>query len=123
MATQTQIDTDQFYVLHDAVPTTIITIPLPDNSSAYVQFQGLAKRDNGITKTWNMAFVCKRATGNASIVGSLTNILPPMGDLLSALSWTITLDTDGDNVLIQAAGQTSANISWYLKVLGLVVQE
>ena len=123
MPTQTLIDTDQFYVLHDAVPTTIISIPLPENSSAYIQFQGIAKRSNGDTKAWNRAFVCKRATGDAVIVGSLTNIVAPLGDLLATLSWDIQLDTDGENVLIQAKGQTSADISWYLKVLGLTIQE
>ena|SRR5882672_1047244 len=123
MATQTLIDVDQFVVLHDGVLTHVISIPLPENSSAYIQFQGLAKRTNGDTKAWNRAFVCKRGTGDASIVGSLTNLIAPLGDLLATLAWDIQLDTDAENVLIQVKGQTSADIAWYLKVLGLTIQE
>lgn len=123
MAHQTLIDTDQFYVIHDAVPTTIITIPLPENSSAYLRFEGIAKSTSGNTKAWNRAFMCKRGTGNASIVGTLTNIIAPLGDLLATLTWEISLDTDGSNVLILIKGQTSVTTSWYLKVLGLTIQE
>lgn len=123
MATPTLIDLDRFWSVADAVPVTVISIPLPENSSAYIRFEGVAKATGGNTKAWNRVFMCKRGTGNASIVGSLTNIVAPLGDLLATLSWDIQLDTDGANVLIQVKGQTNVITSWYLKVLGLTIQE
>jgi hypothetical protein len=123
MSTPILIDEAVYYEVHDAVPTSALTIPLPEDSSALVQFQAVARRSsNGNTKSWNKIFSCKRASGDASIVGSLTNIIAPIGDL-GALTWDITIDTDGENVLVQVKGQTSASVSFYLKVVGLTIQD
>jgi len=123
MSTPILIDEAVYYEVHDAVPTSALTIPLPEDSSALVQFQAVARRSsNGNTRSWNKIFSCKRASGDASIVGSLTNIIAPIGDL-GALTWDITIDTDGENVLVQVKGQTSASVSFYLKVVGLTIQD
>lgn len=123
MSTQTLIDTDQFIILHDAVPTTIVSIPLPENSSAVIELKGLARRaSNGNTKSWFQAFTCRRGTGNATVIGVLNNLIDPIGDL-GAITWDISLVVDGDSVLVQCKGQTSADLSWYLKILGLTIQD
>jgi len=123
MSTPILIDEAVYYEVHDAVPTSALTIPLPEDSSALVQFQAVARRSsNGNTKSWNKIFSCKRASGDASIVGSLTNIIAPIGDL-GALTWDITIDTDGDELLVKCKGQASADTSWYVKLLGLTIED
>lgn len=120
----TLVDTDHFQVVYDAVPTTIVSIPLPENSSGTIRIEGLARRpSNGYTKSWSQSFVCKRGTGDAAIVGNLVNVIPVAGDLLSTLSWDIVLDVEDSNVLIQVKGQTSATVAFYLKILGLTIQD
>jgi len=123
MSTSALIDTDQFLVFHDAVPTTIIAVPLPENSSAVIEFKGLARRaSNGNTKSWFQSFTCRRGTGNATIIGVLQNLADPLGDI-GALTWDISLVVDGDSVLVQCKGQTNADIAWYLKILGLTISD
>lgn len=121
-ATPSILETEISSSSYDGVAFEIYTVEMPENSSAIINLQGLAKRTTGVTKSWNQSFVYKRGTGNASIVGTLANLFSPIGDL-GAITWTLEPDTDGGNVLIMIKGQTDATIFWYFKLRILTIQE
>lgn len=117
------IDAAILYQVYDSVPTTISTLTLPQNSSAVVDVRGVARRDgNGDTKSWFKSFTCKRETGDAVIMANPVNVTSPVGDL-GALTWNLTVTADEDNVLVQVTGQDDATVSFYVKLLGLSIQD
>lgn len=113
MASSALININGGITTYDAVPSTIVMLPV-DLQVMRVQVSTLAVRpSNNNVKTWSQLFLVERHNGGPSMTGSLLDLVAPIGTAITTTTWTVGVSITGNNVVIQVTGQASALINWY----------
>lgn len=106
----------------DATPVTILTAPMPPNTSATIFLEIVARNpSNGDSKCWMRAVPLKRTgTAAVAILGAQGDMLPTAADS-GASAWALSLATVGDSLSMQVAGAAATAVDWYARATGIVV--
>jgi len=90
--------------------TTIVTIPISDNSSVLIETSIVGKQTNGLGRSGYMcqALVYRTNSGNATIQNTVNTLLTRE----STASWNATIAVNGFNAIITVQGATGNNINW-----------
>jgi hypothetical protein len=97
----------------DGALATLMTITLADNTTAHIELRALARcASTGDSRCWFLMVCAKRMSGNTMLFEAPIEVAPTMGDM-GAISWTLTFDVGGTDLLLTAKGQTGRSIDWY----------
>ncbi len=102
----------------DAVPTTLLTLPLSPETTTVIRAQVLARRTSGIAgvaedgASYVIYGVFKMIAGVATLIGALASLLTAEDQA----GWDATLIVSGGRVLVQVTGAADNNITWNGKV-------
>lgn len=101
-----------------ATPQTILEIVAPRTGCMFLDIIAFARRSsNGDTKSWHLSATTKRDVGGAILLGGVLERVAPQGTVGSAL-WSITGDSNGDNMRLIVTGQAATTIDWSVVVDG-----
>ena len=94
----------------DATVTTLVTIPIPDDTVVWIEADVIARRTNAAdrAKYKRGALIYREAAGVAVIEGSIWTPLTIESDA----SWECTITVSGNNALVRITGAGGHDINW-----------
>lgn len=93
-------------------PTTILTIPIPNNSVSMIDVKVLFKSSSAYGVEHKEAYY-KNNSGTLTQISTTNEITPNTGDA-SLSSADLDFSVSGTNVLIQVTGIAATTIEWFI---------
>lgn len=103
--------------------TTALTLSVPETCVEQMEVVVFARDPNGSDcKTWRKLVGVRRDSGNAVVVGSVLDLVSPIGTLGAAL-WDVSIAASGNDLVIQVKGKASADVDWGVIAEGRIFLE
>ena len=109
----------------DGSATTIATVPVPVDTTLYLECRIVARRTGGAAGAANdgaayrLEVAAKNTAGTAAELAAET--LAVIGE--SQAGWTVASSASGGNILVQVTGAANNDVEWRLSLKKLAVKE